>query len=735
MKDFTSGTIGTTEAIVKLTSGLGLATVSGALAGSQFGTLGTIIGGVAGLTTSAITAYMGYKDGIESLNIPVTTLTDEIKDLTEELDNNRKAHEDTVKSIKDTWENQLVEAEYAEKLSQQLRGLVDANGKVKEGNEERVEFILNELNDALGTEYKLNGNLITKNGEVVKSYEKLQESIKDTIEAKKKEAEQTAITELYKESIKEQIRLERDRAKAKEEFAKAEAEYNELMSKGLSDWTLEHDESCKQILQNYIDVSDTLNKTRDEYWKVTDDVSYYSQQMTDNIVENTGKLSTEMITQQQVSSEKLQDMVKTNAETWQQTYDKLNTTQQSAMLAQSTTLDNWSPTIQQKWADIANNSANDFLNGISQVEPAVQNQILSSLTTTENLTPQMVTAWGNLSNKSFKEFANALSKVEPDVQDEIMTSVTKTEGLTPVMQQAWSALAETSEERFNKALDPLDDDTKGQILASIIAVNGMNETNRKAYEALSDNAKKSFNQAMSSMDEDARNKVQSAINEIYNKQGEAGNAGGAVGSNARGSFEGNLGDTTSSANNFLRGFLNVVSQSNPLNILGSIGRLASSFVSKFNRGLGNASPSKKTRKSATYFIEGFSRQLNTLKNSSLEQVQELAEELTDKFDDNLGIAELGQGIKINKKDFAVDTNQYINYSAIKGQILAQSQVSINENIASRIAEASYEAFVRAMRNEGIKVDVEARTDEGIIFKKVQDSAREYTMQTGEPAFV
>ena len=58
---------------------------------------------------------------------------------------------------------------------------------------------------------------------------------------------------------------------------------------------------------------------------------------------------------------------------------------------------------------------------------------------------------------------------------------------------------------------------------------------------------------------------------------------------------------------------------------------------------------------------------------------------------------------------------------------------MNENIVSKVAEAScYNAFVRAMRDEGVNIEVKA--EEEIIFKKVQNSAREYTMQTGEPAF-
>lgn len=294
MKDLTTGTIDAGEAIVKLTGGLATATLSGAAAGSQFGILGTVIGGVAGLATSAITAFIGWRDGIESLNIPTTTLTGEIASLTQEVDANRQAHENAVQSIKDTYENQMVEAEYANRLAEQLVGLVDANGKVIDGNKERVNFILGELNSALGTEYELNGNLITKNGEVVDSYQELQGSIADTIEAKKKEAEMSAITEAYKESMKEQIQIEKDLKKLKEEQAKAEIEYNNLMAEDLGDWTYTHNENYRQIIQNYTDVTNKLIETRDEYGKITDDVNYYSQRMTDNIIEDTRNLAPEM---------------------------------------------------------------------------------------------------------------------------------------------------------------------------------------------------------------------------------------------------------------------------------------------------------------------------------------------------------------------------------------------------------------------------------------------------------
>lgn len=673
MKDFTTGTIDTGEAVLKLTAGLGGATLAGAAAGSQFGTLGTIVGGVAGLTTSAVTAFMGYKDGIESLNIPTTTLTEEINSLTQEVDSNRQAHENAIKSIKDTYENQMVEAQYAENLSKQLMGLVDSNGKVKEGNEERVKFILGEMNNALGTEYKLNGNLITKNGEVITSYKDLQKSIKETVEAKKKEAEQTANVELYKENIKEQIKLERDKAKAQEEFAKAEIEYNNLMAKSIDPWVLEHDEGYKQIIQNYINTADTLNSTRDKYWKVTEDVSYYSQRMTDDIVENTGKLSTEMVTQQQVSEEKLQKMVNTSTTTWEETYNKLNATQQSAMLAQSTTIDKWTPIIEQKWKEMASNSADNFLNGISQVEPDTQAKILATVTTTQNMTPQMTTAWSNLANKSFTDFATALSQVEPTTQNEILKSITKTKGLTGTTALVWAELASTSKERYNTAL--------------------------------------------SSLDEDTAKKVQSAVDKINAKQWEANRAGEGLADEVERGV--NTLDTTEAGKQAVNGVAEGINKNkNNRNLWDSLKGLKDTVVNGIKGLLGIHSPSRIMRDLVGKFIplgiaEGIEAKSGTVYAS---------------------IKKLNEGIKINARDFVIDTNQFIDYGQISGTISTQSKISVDNSMIERMGQACYNAFVNAMKTQGIKADVKVEPDKDGIFKVVQTGAEEYAMQTGESPF-
>ena len=83
---------------------------------------------------------------------------------------------------------------YYDSLATELQDLVEANGEVKEGYEDRVNFILTTLNDAVGTELELVDG-------VIQNYEEEVEAIYDVIEAKKAEAVLTANEEAYTEAI------------------------------------------------------------------------------------------------------------------------------------------------------------------------------------------------------------------------------------------------------------------------------------------------------------------------------------------------------------------------------------------------------------------------------------------------------------------------------------------------------------------------------------------------------
>lgn len=419
-------------------AGLGIWMTTGSMPAGLIATAGVLAFNI-GIEIGV--AIRNFINGTEEVDVKASELTDTIEQLNSELGNNREAYENAIKSIDDTCEAQIVEADYAEKLAKELDGLVDANGKVVSGNEARVDFILKELSGALDIELSRNGDLITKNGEVVNSYSDLQNSISKTIEAKKKEAEQTAIMEKYKESIKEQIQAEKDLQKAKEVAAKAYEEWMNLVKRYGDASKIPLTENTKQIAKNMEDTEKALQQTQNAYKETSENSSYWLQQMTDNIVEDTGIITNEIISKSQLSSDKLKEMTQNNCDTWEKNYNKLDQTSKTAMLAQSTTIDKWSPVIEQKWRDMANNSSQDFLAGISQVDTKTQEKILSTVTATNNLTPELKQAWANLALKSRDEYNTAISKLEPETRNEIQNIVNAIDAKQNEVNTSFSNLA------------------------------------------------------------------------------------------------------------------------------------------------------------------------------------------------------------------------------------------------------------------------------------------------------
>ena len=102
-------------------------------------------------------------------------------------------------------------------LSNELKTLADENGKVKEGYEARVKYILNELNSALGTEMELQNGVISKYKDTIKS-------IDDLIAKKRAEVILEAQLPAYKEAVTKAT-------EAQIEASRREAEYAEVKKK------------------------------------------------------------------------------------------------------------------------------------------------------------------------------------------------------------------------------------------------------------------------------------------------------------------------------------------------------------------------------------------------------------------------------------------------------------------------------------------------------------------------
>ena len=94
------------------------------------------------------------------------------------------------------------------------------------------------------------------------------------------------------------------------------------------------------------------------------------------------------------------------------------------------------------------------------------------------------------------------------------------------------------------------------------------------------------------------------------------------------------------------------------------------------------------------------------------------------------LKKISEGIKINAKDFSVDTNAFVDYGQIRGNIKAMSDVELNGSIFDDMAMR----IVDAINTQRIEVEVNARTDKGTIVETAVNGIQEYTNRTGNLPF-
>lgn len=175
----------------------------------------------------------------------------------EEAEANIKARQELIDKQNEQISTGLGEIEQTKRLSAELETLVDANGRVKEGYENRVQFILGELNEALGTEYELTDGQIAK-------YDELKGQIDSLIEKKRAQI----IVEAQEEAYREAVLNYQDKAIEKQKL------YNQL--KDLEAQIA--NETDSQILRGLYQKQAETQKTYDA---VSQEVSgYYNDMMT-----------------------------------------------------------------------------------------------------------------------------------------------------------------------------------------------------------------------------------------------------------------------------------------------------------------------------------------------------------------------------------------------------------------------------------------------------------------------
>ena len=244
---------------------------------------------VAVAITTATTALLAYCAAVDSTREPVDALTQEERELVEAADEAAAAFRDQKKATDDALRDVTAQMDYVAGLADELFTLADASGKVKESDQARADFILHELNEALGTEYKQVDGLIV-------GYKDLKKSIEDVIKSKKANLLLEAAEELYTNAVtaredayaratlkeKEYRAAAEELGEVQERNTKLIDQYNKkLQEGGLDDRTAY---SYRSMIKKWQDEIEAAKKTSDELKKKWDEADAGYQEHVDTIL-------------------------------------------------------------------------------------------------------------------------------------------------------------------------------------------------------------------------------------------------------------------------------------------------------------------------------------------------------------------------------------------------------------------------------------------------------------------
>lgn len=415
--------------------------------------------GPVGLLTTAVVA-LGVAVGVAMVAIGnARTSLDGLRD-------EAKAQQTSWNELKEARQKALetssTEIATIQELAKELRTITDENGEVKEGYENRAKYILGELNKALGTEYEMNGKIIT-------NYQDLKDNLDQLIIAKKAEATLNAFQGEYQEALTKQTEATKTlvglRQKYNEEFNKTTTNYKEEAEKQknlayIGNQLKEQTELISEYgytIQNYEELtSASVSGNADEIEKAVN-------KMTTSYEE--AKIKTDSSLSEQVKSQS--NYVSLLKESLQDAKDNNDTFQEQI-------LDKQLKTQQEELKNLAKNLA-------------------QQTSTVKELTPEQTEAWKELANANMGAYNEALNELPKETQEKI-NEATGVIASDKTLEQQMEYLANGGVRSFDTVFNIKDPITGKMYSASEEISNNTSVPN--ASELLGKKTESSFNNAV-----------------------------------------------------------------------------------------------------------------------------------------------------------------------------------------------------------------------------------------------
>mgnify|MGYP001625143064 CR=1 FL=1 len=458
--------------------------MSGVQIGAIFGPMGAALGGLVGAITSVITAVDSAQASHDTL---MGSLRISIEDLNEYVNSINEVRDATLEQMN----TDLAVVEVNKSLRDELDTLVDSNGKIKEGYEDRVTFILSQLKQAYGVEFEVVDG-------VIQQYDEYKKTIDDVINKKKTEIMLNAYSSLYEEALKNETELWKKKQDALTKYNQVQQEYNEAQIK-----VTEYSEKLQYVLTNtpwdaasigeytaalkvgestlesvnlkMQEAQTSLDSANQAYQQNIEDRMTYEQMMVastqenyDKVMELSGQLTNQYTIDGQTytlsMSEQLaraQEYANTQIETYKNMYGQISEAQiasansqyettVNSLISQSQTVESLTPEITEAWSTLANQNREKYLEAITKLPSDVSTSLIEvkDLTSGE-LSEELVNAFGTLANSNKVSFVTKISSMPEDTRNALLEKM-KAAGFEigdefkKMLEQAGSAVDTTS---------------------------------------------------------------------------------------------------------------------------------------------------------------------------------------------------------------------------------------------------------------------------------------------------
>lgn len=260
------------------------------------GPLGILVTAIGAVTVGAVAFAASFDQSKNSL-----------MQTAQAVDDAKKSYEEIEQTKAEAIETNMEEANHLESLRQKLDTIVDANGRVKKGYEGTAEYIINTMNEALGTNIEIVDGVIQK-------YDEASQQMSTYIEKMKAQAVLEAQAEALKQAEELYDKNAEEIANTNAEIEKYQADLNkrmaELRDQGLSDQEIYNNGAVTQdreLLEHYQSKKQELEDV--QIGIIQDKATYYSnlELMQEGSLESLKKINQSEIAEYNDQGERIAD--------------------------------------------------------------------------------------------------------------------------------------------------------------------------------------------------------------------------------------------------------------------------------------------------------------------------------------------------------------------------------------------------------------------------------------------